>query len=272
MRRRRQRGVRRDADRDRRRPRTTAAARSGGGATLKFSAPADGSLKFDQKDATAKAGKVTVDFANPRSTPHAVEIEGNGVEEETETVTSGDAPPITVDLKPGTYEFYCPVPGHKEAGMKGTLTVSDAPRHLLVAEGEDRREVAPHQQGVRDLAERPVRQRVADGVAHQRPAAGAGRELVRVVPERVRPGELGVDEALARHPLLDPGQPRRAAARAASAGTRSARPGASRSARGVSTRKPSHGGVIASRLRASAKNGKTSSGVPGSRCSRRSTW
>ena len=96
---------------------------SGGGATLKFSAPADGSLKFDQKDATAKAGKVTVDFANPSSTPHAVEIEGNGVEEETETVTSGDAPPITVDLKPGTYEFYCPVPGHKEAGMKGTLTV-----------------------------------------------------------------------------------------------------------------------------------------------------
>ena len=96
---------------------------SGGAATLKFSAPADGSLKFDQKDATAKAGKVTVDFANPSSTPHAVEIEGNGVEEETETVTSGDAPPITVDLKPGTYEFYCPVPGHKEAGMEGTLTV-----------------------------------------------------------------------------------------------------------------------------------------------------
>ena len=96
---------------------------SGGAATLKFSAPADGSLKFDQKDATAKAGKVTVDFTNPSSTPHAVEIEGNGVEEETETVTSGDAPPITVDLKPGTYEFYCPVPGHKEAGMKGTLTV-----------------------------------------------------------------------------------------------------------------------------------------------------
>ena len=96
---------------------------SGAGATVKFSAPADGSLKFDQKDATAKAGKVTVDFANPSSTPHGVEIDGNGVEEKTETVTSGDAPPITVDLKPGTYEFYCPVPGHKEAGMKGTLTV-----------------------------------------------------------------------------------------------------------------------------------------------------
>ena len=96
---------------------------SGGAAALKFSAPADGSLKFDQKDATAKAGKVTVDFANPSSTPHGVEIDGNGVEEKTETVTSGDAPPITVDLKPGTYTFYCPVDGHRAAGMEGKLTV-----------------------------------------------------------------------------------------------------------------------------------------------------
>jgi plastocyanin len=95
----------------------------GGGETLKLSAPADGSLKFDQGDVTAKAGKVTVDFANPSSVPHAVEIEGNGVEEKTETVTSSDAPPITVDLKPGTYEYYCPVDGHRAAGMEGTLTV-----------------------------------------------------------------------------------------------------------------------------------------------------
>jgi len=99
------------------------AAGGGGGETLKFSAPADGSLKFDQGDVTAKAGKVTVEFSNPSSVPHAVEIEGDGVEEETETVTGEDAPPITVDLKPGTYEYYCPVAGHEEAGMKGTLTV-----------------------------------------------------------------------------------------------------------------------------------------------------
>jgi len=95
----------------------------GGGGTLKLSAPADGSLKFDQGDVTAKAGKVTVEFANPSSVPHGVEIEGNGVEKETETVTSSDAPPITVDLKPGTYEYYCPVDGHRAAGMEGKLTV-----------------------------------------------------------------------------------------------------------------------------------------------------
>ena len=93
------------------------------GATLAFSAPEDGSLKFDQSEMTAKAGKVTVTFSNPSSVPHAVEIEGEGVEEETETVTGADAPPIEVDLKAGTYEYYCPVAGHEAAGMKGTLTV-----------------------------------------------------------------------------------------------------------------------------------------------------
>jgi plastocyanin len=104
-------------------PTQEAASGGGGGATLKFSAPADGALAFDQGDVTAKAGTVTVEFSNPSSVPHAVEIEGEGVEEETETVTGADAPPITVDLKPGKYEFYCPVPGHEAAGMKGTLTV-----------------------------------------------------------------------------------------------------------------------------------------------------
>ena len=102
---------------------TATPAPASGGATLKFSAPADGSLKFDQGDVTAKAGTVTVDFSNPSPVPHAVEIEGNGVKKETETVTGADAPPITVDLKPGTYTYYCPVDGHEAAGMKGTLTV-----------------------------------------------------------------------------------------------------------------------------------------------------
>ena len=99
------------------------ASGGGGGATIDFSAPADGSLKFDETDVTAKAGTATVNFDNPSSVPHAVEIEGNGVEEKTETVTGGKAPAIKVDLKPGTYTFFCPVDGHEAAGMKGTLTV-----------------------------------------------------------------------------------------------------------------------------------------------------
>ena len=94
----------------------------GGGATLDVSAPADGSLKFDQSTLTAKAGKVTVKFDNPASVPHGVTIEGNGVDAASDVVTSSKTS-VTVDLKPGTYTFFCPVPGHEQAGMKGTLTV-----------------------------------------------------------------------------------------------------------------------------------------------------
>ena len=98
------------------------ASGGGGGATVDVSSPADGSLKFDQAELSAEAGKVTFNYNNPSQVPHALEIEGNGVEEETETITESDAS-VTVDLKPGTYEYYCPVDGHKAAGMEGTLTV-----------------------------------------------------------------------------------------------------------------------------------------------------
>jgi plastocyanin len=94
----------------------------GGGKAVNVSAPADGSLKFDQSKLSAKAGKVTFKFANPSSVAHAFEVEGNGVEEETKTITNGDAS-VTVNLKPGKYEYYCPVDGHRAAGMEGTLTV-----------------------------------------------------------------------------------------------------------------------------------------------------
>jgi plastocyanin len=94
----------------------------GGGEQVKVSSPADGALKFDQAKLSAKAGKVTFTYNNPSSVPHAFEIEGNGVEEETETITKSDAS-VTVDLKPGSYEYYCPVDGHRAAGMEGTLTV-----------------------------------------------------------------------------------------------------------------------------------------------------
>ena len=96
----------------------------GGGAssTVKLTADPGGALKFDTTKLSAKAGKVTVVMDNPSSTPHAVEVEGKGVEQETKTLTGGTAK-MTVDLKPGKYEFYCPVDGHRQAGMEGTLTV-----------------------------------------------------------------------------------------------------------------------------------------------------
>ena len=97
----------------------------GGGAaqTLKLSADPGGALKFDKSTLTAKAGKVTIVMDNPSDLPHAVEIEGNGVEVEGETVGNGGVSKATADVKAGEYEYYCPVDGHKQAGMEGTLTV-----------------------------------------------------------------------------------------------------------------------------------------------------
>jgi uncharacterized cupredoxin-like copper-binding protein len=98
---------------------------SGGGAqTLKIAADPGGALKFDKSSLTAKAGKVTVVMDNPSSLPHAVEIEGNGVEFKGETVEKGGVSKASGDLKAGKYEFYCPVDSHKQAGMEGTLTVN----------------------------------------------------------------------------------------------------------------------------------------------------
>jgi uncharacterized cupredoxin-like copper-binding protein len=104
---------------------TSAASGGGGGATLALAADSGGALKFDKTQLNAKAGNVTIDFNNPSQTPHAVEVEGNGVsDKKTNTITGGSAKLSLGNLKPGKYEFYCPVPGHKQAGMKGTLTVS----------------------------------------------------------------------------------------------------------------------------------------------------
>ncbi len=94
----------------------------GGGQQLALASPADGSLKFDKAKLDAKAGTVTINYDNPSTTAHAVEIEGNGVEEKSDTITGGKTS-VTADLKPGTYKFYCPVDSHRAQGMEGTLTV-----------------------------------------------------------------------------------------------------------------------------------------------------
>jgi plastocyanin len=94
---------------------------SGGGQTLALAADPGGALKFDKTELTAKAGKVVIELDNPSSTPHAVEIEGNGVDAKSDEVTEGKVS-VEADLKAGEYKFFCPVAGH-EATMNGTLTV-----------------------------------------------------------------------------------------------------------------------------------------------------
>jgi plastocyanin len=91
--------------------------------TLKLSADPGGALKFDKSSLTAKAGKVTIVLDNPSALPHAVEVEGNGIEESSDTIGKGETTKVTATVKAGKYEYYCPVDGHKAAGMTGTLTV-----------------------------------------------------------------------------------------------------------------------------------------------------
>ena len=100
------------------------AATSGGSSTIDISADPSGALAFEQTDVTAAAGKDTLDFTNDSSTPHDVVIEDSSGSEVGKTdVIQGDSASTTVDLKPGTYTFFCSVDGHREAGMEGTLTV-----------------------------------------------------------------------------------------------------------------------------------------------------
>jgi plastocyanin len=81
-------------------------------------------LAYTSDTASAKAGKVTVNFTNPQPLTHDVAIEDSSGKTigETELIAEGSDSTV-VDLKPGTYTFYCSVPGHREAGMEGTLTV-----------------------------------------------------------------------------------------------------------------------------------------------------
>jgi len=97
---------------------------SGGGSTVEFEADPSGELAYTTTEASAEAGKVTIDFKNPQSLTHDVAIESSGGEEagKTELIGEGETS-TTVNLKPGQYTFYCSVPGHREAGMEGTLTV-----------------------------------------------------------------------------------------------------------------------------------------------------
>lgn len=77
---------------------------------------------------TITAGSVTFTVANAGSIPHAFEVEGQGMEKETGVIQAGSSVTLTLTLKPGTYEVYCPVgqDSHKHLGMDTRLTVVSA--------------------------------------------------------------------------------------------------------------------------------------------------
>jgi plastocyanin len=101
-------------------------ASAGGGkksTNLALAADSSGQLKFDKSSLSAKSGNVTITMDNPSPVQHAIAVEGSGVDKKGSTVGMGGKSTVTVPLKPGKYTFYCPVDGHKAAGMQGALTV-----------------------------------------------------------------------------------------------------------------------------------------------------
>jgi plastocyanin len=97
---------------------------SGGSSSVSLEANPEGQLKYNTKTLSAKAGQVAIDFTNKSPLPHNVTIESSSGAKVGATPTfNGGSKTLSVNLKPGTYKFFCSVPGHRMAGMEGTLTV-----------------------------------------------------------------------------------------------------------------------------------------------------
>jgi plastocyanin len=104
---------------------TTAESGGGGaGSTVEVEADPGGQLAYTTDSLEADAGVVTIDFSNPSTVDHDVRIEdSSGSDLGGTSVITESSETAEVDLEPGTYTFYCSVPGHRQAGMEGTLTV-----------------------------------------------------------------------------------------------------------------------------------------------------
>ena len=96
----------------------------GGGGTVSLSADPSGALAYQETSLTAKAGNDTIDFDNPAPLDHDVCVEDSSGKQLgcSDTVTEGKAS-LTLNLKSGTYTYYCSVDEHRAGGMEGTLTV-----------------------------------------------------------------------------------------------------------------------------------------------------
>jgi plastocyanin len=109
-------------------PASSTPAPAGGAASagqaLSLEANPEGQLKYNKTSLTANAGKVSIAFTNMAPLGHNVTIESSSGAILGATPTfQGGSKTLTLNLKPGTYKFFCSVPGHRMAGMEGTLTV-----------------------------------------------------------------------------------------------------------------------------------------------------
>jgi plastocyanin len=102
---------------------STPASSSAAASALTLEANREGALSYDKKSLEARAGKVSIDFTNMSPLGHNMTIESAGKVIGATPTFQGGSKTLTLDLKAGTYKFFCSVPGHRMAGMEGTLTV-----------------------------------------------------------------------------------------------------------------------------------------------------
>jgi glucose/arabinose dehydrogenase/plastocyanin len=102
---------------------TTSPSKTAASASAKIEANPTGELAYVQKSISLKAGASTVEFVNKAMLGHDVVVEQNGKKFGETPVITGTTAKLSLKLKPGTYKFYCSVPGHRMAGMEGTITV-----------------------------------------------------------------------------------------------------------------------------------------------------
>jgi plastocyanin len=103
-----------------------AGGEAGGGTSLDVTSPEDGGLSFEPTSLTAAPGTVTILYANPSAVPHNIAVEGGGaggILGETETFSAGEQELVLDNVGAGEYVYYCTVPGHRQGGMEGDLTV-----------------------------------------------------------------------------------------------------------------------------------------------------
>jgi uncharacterized cupredoxin-like copper-binding protein len=100
---------------------TTTSASTGGGA--KSTTISETEFKLTPSTANVGSGAVTVTAKNAGTTVHNLEVEGKGVEKKTADLQPGSSGALKLNLKPGTYEMYCAIPGHKQSGMLGKVVV-----------------------------------------------------------------------------------------------------------------------------------------------------
>jgi len=97
----------------------------GGGGIVQLEADPSGQLAYDTETLTADSGNITIDLDNPAPIAHDVAVEDDsGKELGKSEIVTGESTSVTLqNMQPGEYTFYCTVPGHRQAGMEGTLTV-----------------------------------------------------------------------------------------------------------------------------------------------------